>query len=736
VPDSFRYSHTMENTSRSPVIQFGVFEIDSRAGELRRNGVKLRIQQQPFQILMALIEHPGQIVSRDELRVRLWPNDTFVDFEHGLNAAVKRLRDVLGESAERPVFIETLPKRGYRFNGIINGHHLGSAPSTPIESPATAISTKTHVLSRSNILVIAALFLLLLALAFGFLLRPKPSPERLEARLTANSAENPVTGAAISPDGKYLAYSDSTGLYLKLTRAGETHPISLPNDFSAMPVSWFPDGTHLLLAGTANRGVEGGLWRVSMYGGPPVKLVDSAIKGSVSPDGQRIAYLRDAPIWGDFGNEIWVVNSDGTSPLKIVSAVGNEVIGALAWAPDNRRVAYIRVRWGGHMADTNSIEIASVKGDRPRIVLSDSRVGSSVYWLPDGRLIYGMREERPNQRDSNAWAVPIDASSNISGDAVRLTRNPGWISAMGASSDGKHLSLLRDAWGGHVSLARLSPDENHILSTRRLTLEESKDLPTAWTADSRAIVFSSDRNGRMEVFKQSVDQVQPEGLASSTGNAFLPRLSPDGTEVLYETTAPDAPREADGMIMAVPVNGGVSRKILTASGLSNLECTRSPANFCVFDTVDGKRTTFFRLDPAKGATSELTHVEKDGLVNWGLSPDGSHLALLAYAPESHSMLLYSIKDGKTRDVTIKDWYGFATLDWAADSKSMFIGTLDRSGRVALLRVTLDGNAHVLQEGTFPTLCGCAYWAIPSPDGKWIAVNQPGGSSNVWGLDLK
>jgi len=67
---------------------------------------------------------------------------------------------------------------------------------------------------------------------------------------------------------------------------------------------------------------------------------------------------------------------------------------------------------------------------------------------------------------------------------------------------------------------------------------------------------------------------------------------------------------------------------------------------------------------------------------------------------------------------------------------MFIGTLDRSGHVALLRVTLDGNAHVLEEGTFPTLCGCAYWAIPSPDGKWIAVNQPGGSSNVWGLDLK
>jgi DNA-binding winged helix-turn-helix (wHTH) protein len=469
----------MENTARSPVIQFGVFEVDSRAGELRKNGVKVRIQQQPFQVLMALLERPGQILSREELHSRLWPNDTFVDFEHGLNAAVKRLRDVLGESAERPIFIETLAKRGYRFNGIVNGHHHESALSTPAESPHLPTSAKPHVFSwLGMIVVVAGPFLVLLGFAVAFLLRPKSSPERLEARLTANSAENPVIGAAISSDGKYLAYSDSTGLYLKLVRAGETHPISLPNGFSGMPVGWFPDGTHLLLAGAPNPGADRGLWRVSIYGGAPWKLVDLAVRGSVSPDGQRIAFVRGTPVWGDMGNEIWVVNSDGTGPLKIASAVDNSVIGALTWAPDNNRIAYIRVQWSGHMADSNSIEITSIKGDPPRTVLSDSRVGSSLYWLPDGRLIYGMREERPNQRDSNAWAVPIDGSSNISGDPVRLTRNPGWISAMAASSDGKHLSLLRDAWGGHVLLARLTPDENRILNTRRLTLEESKDQPT------------------------------------------------------------------------------------------------------------------------------------------------------------------------------------------------------------------------------------------------------------------
>jgi len=100
------------------VLRFGIFEIDIRAGELRRSGVKLKLQEQPFQVLCALLEHPGEVVTREDLRSRLWPVDTFVDFNHGLNAAIKRLRDVLGDSAENPRFVETVARRGYRFIGI------------------------------------------------------------------------------------------------------------------------------------------------------------------------------------------------------------------------------------------------------------------------------------------------------------------------------------------------------------------------------------------------------------------------------------------------------------------------------------------------------------------------------------------------------------------------------------------------------------------------------------------
>jgi DNA-binding winged helix-turn-helix (wHTH) protein len=115
------------------LIQFGIFEADLRTGELRRSGAKVRLQEQPFQILAMLLERPGEIVTREELRTRLWPADTFVDFDHSLNAAVRRLRDALGDTAENPRFVETVARRGYRFLAPVNGkeHAVVSEVTAP-----------------------------------------------------------------------------------------------------------------------------------------------------------------------------------------------------------------------------------------------------------------------------------------------------------------------------------------------------------------------------------------------------------------------------------------------------------------------------------------------------------------------------------------------------------------------------------------------------------------------------
>src|SRR5262249_55678631 len=120
----------MESAARARQVRFGPFDVDLRSGQLRKHGIRLKLQEQPFQLLAVLLEHPGELITREELRQKLWSADTFVDFDTGLNNAVKRLRDVLGDSAEQPRYVETLPRRGYRFIGVVeNGN--GDLPLSP-----------------------------------------------------------------------------------------------------------------------------------------------------------------------------------------------------------------------------------------------------------------------------------------------------------------------------------------------------------------------------------------------------------------------------------------------------------------------------------------------------------------------------------------------------------------------------------------------------------------------------
>ena len=130
----------MESTSSGRRVRFGQFEIDEKTGELRKDGTKVRLQEQPLQILQILLEHPGELVAREELRKRVWPTDTFVDFDHGINNAVKRLREALGDAAETPRFVETLPRRGYRFIAnlepakVVTGPRIQSIAVLPLEN--------------------------------------------------------------------------------------------------------------------------------------------------------------------------------------------------------------------------------------------------------------------------------------------------------------------------------------------------------------------------------------------------------------------------------------------------------------------------------------------------------------------------------------------------------------------------------------------------------------------------
>jgi DNA-binding winged helix-turn-helix (wHTH) protein len=146
----------MEATARTRRTRFGAFELDLRSGELYKHGIRLKLQDQPFQVLALLLEHPSEVVSREELRLKLWPADTFVDFDTGLNSAIKKLRDVLGDSAEEPRYIETLPRRGYRFIAQVENGDLSGLATVKIHVAPVVPSGRTHALWNRRRIVAAA----------------------------------------------------------------------------------------------------------------------------------------------------------------------------------------------------------------------------------------------------------------------------------------------------------------------------------------------------------------------------------------------------------------------------------------------------------------------------------------------------------------------------------------------------------------------------------------------------
>ena len=188
------------------IIRFGVFEVDLRAGELRKQGVKIKLQAQPFQVLQILLEKPGELLSREELRARLWPSDTFVDFDGGVNNAVKRLREALGDSADTPRYVETVPRRGYRFIGAVNGAALAIpvSGSPPTAEPRVEAGVRRRTLGAGILMGLGLTLLLLTVLALSankWWQRPRGEgkvPE-IELQLTSQGNARLTPKAPVNP---------------------------------------------------------------------------------------------------------------------------------------------------------------------------------------------------------------------------------------------------------------------------------------------------------------------------------------------------------------------------------------------------------------------------------------------------------------------------------------------------------------------------------------------------------
>jgi len=696
-------------------IRFGLFELDLRNGELRKQGIKVRLQQQPFQILVALLQHTGEVVTREDLREQLWPMDTFVDFEHGLNAAVKRLRDALGDSAENPVFIETLARRGYRFIAPVQGMHNESVVET-VSAPGLRESY-----ARRLWIPVALVCLIVIVVAVRkFVDRPRVrSSELTERKLTTNSPEMSVSSAVISPDGKLLAYTDNTGVYLKHIQTGEMHQLQVSADFSnhLHVDDWYPDGSHLLI--THERpGESPSLWSISVFGGSPRRLIDNGEAGSVSPDGTRIAFHRM-----DSTQQEWVMRSDGSDAVKVADDKSSALLQP-KWSPDGNRIAYIKFAftYNGSLG-IGSIEANEWRNARVTTLLSDSQLGVALGWLSDGRLIYS-RWNSGRRQDAGLWSIPLEQSGNPASEPKQIVGGHGWISQISQSYESKVITYLRGNVVPNPYIAILGPGGAQVISKRRLIFDENENDVFAWTSDSTSVLFSSDRNGTMEIFKQGVDQSIPENLVTSPEQLLQPKLAPAGSEILYVSAPKMAASDTQSSLFAMPIIGGARRLILKDVNIWNIQCARLPATLCMYS--NGKGETF-RFDLSSGKNSEPPQI--DPLSNWGLSPDGSMRAIVLSAPKG-TIRFRSTTTSESHDVQTKGGYELGSVDWAADGKSLYSAGRSPEGESVLLRIALDGRVTVLLRSADGEMLA----AIPSPDGRYLAIPEARGSNNAYAIE--
>ena len=502
----------------------------------------------------------------------------------------------------------------------------------------------------------------------------------------------------------------------------------LPKNFSARVDNWFPDGAHLLVT-RVEKPEKPSLWNIPVFGGSPHKLTDDGSKASVSPDGSHIAFFRGVSSENPNATELWVMLSDGTDQVRVASTraqAANSWLEALAWSPDGKQIAYSRTTWA-YFNQSSSLELTEWQSARSQILLSDTQLRSALHWLPDGRLLYVLAENASPGSDSSAWAINL-RSAKINGTPTRITRGPGQITTITTSADGKLLAFVRESWQGHTYIGTLSGDGKQLVASRKLTLEDNDNSPFSWTPDSKAVLFMSDRNGTYEISKQAIDEPLAESVVAAPDQLSQPRVSPDGSEILYLSTPRKASPDIPSAIFAVPIRGGAPRLVLKDVGIWNVQCARLPSTICLYSIHQGKQMKTLRFDLRNGQTTDLHQLEPSG--NWSLSPDGSERAITVFNPEQGKIQLRSTSTGETRELVVSGWSGFENIDWSADGKSLRVLSLSRAGETTLLNVTLDGSVSILTGGSNPRI-GVA---IPSSDGHFLAIHEETGTSNVWLVD--
>jgi serine/threonine protein kinase len=549
--------------------------------------------------------------------------------------------------------------------------------------------------------------------------RPEPKSDVVRTHLTALATGNSVISAAISRDGKYVAYSDKARK-MYLLQIDSRNVRRLPfSDF--YPSGWFPDGNHLLVVGS---GQHSGLWKISISDGSSRRLTDSVSWAAVSPDGSQIAYQNSGST-----KEIWLMAANGEASHRIAEFGTPDSINSLDWSPTGQRLVYARFR------DLVSvIETCDLQGGQRTLVLSLTKKMdgiSDLFWLSDGRILYRLPDPLDDS-DYDIWAVPADpANGKPAGSPARLTSAEQEPRNFFASADGKRFIYVSSRRTDSVYLGNLGFGAKKF-NPRRLTLDEWNNTPIDWTRDSRAVLVQSVRSGRSIILKQGIDQKSPEILLSGAENFMAPRLSPAGDRLLYTASATLDFLNPSKRLMSMPVQGGAPT-VLPAGAYYWYRCGSVPSARCILAEIKGQQLVFSILDPVNGKGEEIQHVQFRSDIACALSPDGNKIAVVD--PEAYvgEVRILTLADRKVVALPLRDWkwQKIQSIAWSADGSQLFATAYTGTSFVIAL-IDLRGKLQVLAEIT-----GGEAWPfrpVPSPNGRYLAYARRTFESNVMMLE--
>jgi Tol biopolymer transport system component/DNA-binding winged helix-turn-helix (wHTH) protein len=565
----------------SEIARFGLFEVDLAQGVLMKQGRTIKLQEQPLRILAILLENPGQTVTREQLRRALWTADTFVDFDRSLNAAVAKLRQALGDSADNPRFIETQARRGYRFIAPVN------VAVEPVPILTTAEPPQSRFRVRSLVWVAAAALCVLL-IGSGILYY---QTHREQGKSFVGALPPPVplttyTGfqsePTFSPEGTRVAFAwQESGerpskIFVKLI--GSSQPMRLTtgegNDFAP---AWSPDGRYIAFL-RSREPLNTILMLIPSLGGPERELtrlhLDPARflaklwtvpspRLAWSPDNKWLLTLQQDP--PDAVRIIRIsVESGERTPLNLftgsstASAQGNlpNGDGGLALSSDGRSLAFAR---SVVLPDSNlfvvNLSAEMLPAGPPRSVHFDRSYIRGIAWAPDGHDLVVSSDRRGSPE---LWRVPVDSQR----DPVNLNVNDGQPGELAVSKTAQRLVFTHysdnvDIWRADLRSTRDTASAPFITSTRY-------EARPAYSADGKRIAFESDRTGNEEVWTANADGSEPTQL-TAFGKAWSgsPAWSPDDRQIAFDSNA-----AGKWDVYVMPAQGGKPVRFARSAGSS------------------------------------------------------------------------------------------------------------------------------------------------------------------------